>query len=90
MTKKKNYTATFKGNAIKLAEEKVNVAQAVRELGISFQLIHRWKREEKEFKHNSFSGHGSPKLKDEGKEIVRLKKELREAKLEAEILKKAI
>ncbi len=88
--KKKQYTASFKRNAIKLAEEKGNVAQAARELGISFQLIHRWKREAQEFKHNSFPGHGSPKLTDEGKEIARLKKELREAKLEAEILKKAI
>ena len=89
-SKKKKYTPIFKRNAIKLAEDKGNVAQAARELGINFQLIHRWKREQEKFKNNSFPGHGSPKLTDEGKEIARLKKELREAKLEAEILKKAI
>ena len=87
---KKSYTATFKRNAIKLAAEQGNVAQAARELGSGAGMLHRWKREAQEFKHNSFPGHGSPKLTDEGKEIARLKKELREAKLEAEILKKAI
>ena len=88
--KKKTYTASFKRNAIKLADNKGNVAQAARELGISFQLIHRWKKEQDKYQHNSFPGHGSRKLTDEGREISRLKKELREAKLEAEILKKAI
>ena len=53
-------------------------------------MIHRWKKEEEQYKHNSFPGHGKAKLTDEGREIVRLKKDLRDAKMEAEILKKAI
>ena len=40
--------------------------------------------------HNSFLGHGKAKLTDEQREITRLKKDLRDAKMEAEILKKAI
>ena len=48
------------------------------------------KNEQDEFKHNSFPGHGKAKLTDEGREIARLKKELHYAKMEAEILKKAI
>jgi transposase len=75
---------------VKLSEEKGNVAKAAREFGIGAQLIHRWKKEQEEFKHNSFPGHGKAKLTDEGREIARLKKELRDAKMEAEILKKAI
>ncbi|MFT6245995.1 MAG: transposase [Crocinitomicaceae bacterium] len=51
---------------------------------------YRWKKEQEEAQHNSFSGHGKAKLTDEGREIARLKKELRDAKMEAEILKKAI
>ena len=87
---KRNYTAVFKRNAVRLSEEKGNVAKAARELGIGAQLIHRWKKEQEEFKHNSFPGHGKAKLTDERREIARLKKELRDAKMEAEILKKAI
>lgn len=91
MSKKKRiYTAVYKRNAVKLSEEKGNVAKAARELGIRYQLIHRWKKEQEEFQHNSFPGHGKAKLTDEQREIARLKKELRDAKMEAEILKKAI
>jgi transposase len=53
-------------------------------------LIRRWKKEQEEFQHSSFPGHGKVKLTDEQREIARLKKELRNAKMEAEILKKAI
>ena len=87
---KRSYTAVFKGNAIKLSVEKGNVAKAARELGIGVELIHRLKKEQEEFKHNSFPGHGKAKFTDEGREIARLKKELRDAKMETEILKKAI
>jgi len=66
------------------------IAKAARELGIGAQLIHRWKKEQQEFEHSSFPGHGTAKLTDEQREIARLKKELRDAKMEAEILKKAI
>jgi transposase len=88
--KKRSYTVTFKRNAVKLSEEKGNVAKAAGELGIGAQLIHRWKKEEEEYQHNSFPDHGKAKLTDEQREIARLKKELRDAKMKTEILKKAI
>ena len=87
---RRKFTASFKLNAIKLGEEKGNVAQAARELGVKPSLIHRWKREQQEFSHNSFPGHGKVKMTDEQREISELKKALREAQMEAEILKKAI
>ncbi len=51
---RRKFTASFKLNAIKLGEEKENVAQAARELGVKASLIHRWKREQQEFSHISF------------------------------------
>lgn len=87
---RRKFTANFKLNAIKLGEEKRNVAQAARELGVKASLIHRWKREQQEFTHNSFPGHGKVKMTDEQREIAELKKALGEAKMETEILKKAI
>lgn len=89
MTRRK-FTSNFKLNAIKLGEEKQSVAQAARELGIKASLIHRWKREQQEFSDNSFPGHGNVKQTDEQREISELKKALRVAKMETEILKKAI
>lgn len=53
MTRRK-FTSNFKLNAIKLSEEKQNVAQAARELGIKASLLHRCKREQQEFSHNSY------------------------------------
>ncbi|NRA13160.1 MAG: transposase [Crocinitomicaceae bacterium] len=55
---------------MKLSEEKENVAKAARELGIGAQLIHRWKKEQEEFKHNSFPDHGKAKLTDEERKLV--------------------
>ena len=73
-----------------MGEEKQNIAQAARELGVKASLIHRWKREQQEFTHNSFPGRGKVKMTDDQREIARLKKALREANLETQILKKAI
>ncbi|MBL4625583.1 MAG: transposase [Flavobacteriales bacterium] len=59
---RRKFTSSFKLHAIKLGEEKQNIAQAGRELGVKASLIHRWKREQQEFTHNSFPGHGKVKI----------------------------
>ena len=64
--------------------------EVAEELGVRTELISRWKREYSQFKEGSFSGHGNPNLTDEQKEIARLRKELLEAQLERDILKKAV
>ena len=60
------------------------------ELGIRAELVRRWKREHDQYQEGSFSGHGNQNMTDEQKEILRLRKELREAQLERDILKKAV
>jgi len=50
----------------------------------------RWKREKEQYSHKSFPGYGKPKMTDQVREIARLKKALKDAQLETEILKKAI
>ncbi len=60
------------------------------ELGIGPDLVRRWRRELEKYNEGSFSGKGVPNMTPEQREISRLKKELADAKLEAEILKKAI
>ena len=88
--RRRKYTTPYKEKAIALSEEKNNVAAAARELGIGAPMIHRWKKEKKEYAHNSFPGHGSAKMTDQERKIARLEKALKDAQLETEILKKAI
>lgn len=66
------------------------VKEVATELGIRDELLRRWRREFNQYGKGSFSGHGNANLTPEQKEISRLKKELRDAQLERDILKKAI
>ena len=59
-------------------------------LAIDKGLLYRWRKELKKYEGNSFSGHGTPKMTDLEREVARLRKELRDIKMEREILKKAI
>lgn len=64
--------------------------EVAQELGIRAELVRRWKREHEQYQEGSFSGHGNANLTTEQKEIAKLKKELKEAQLERDILKKAV
>lgn len=92
MKTKRYYSKDFKLQSIAMAEERENVAQAARELDIRSDMLRRWIREYNEKKVDAFKGTGNlPKPKDRKlSEIQRLKKELREVKLERDILKKAV
>ena len=64
--------------------------EVAEELGIRAELVRRWKREHEQYREGSFSGHGNANMTSEQKEIAKLRKELREAQLERDILKKAV
>jgi len=87
---KRNYSPEFKQKAVELSYARGNVLQVCKELDIPNSVLHRWRREQHTYGKNSFPGHGHAKLTDDQKEIVRLKKQLREAELERDILKKAV
>lgn len=53
-------------------------------------MLCRWRKELQDYGKNRFYGSGKPKMTDEEKEILRLKKELKETELERDILKKTI
>lgn len=75
-----------------MAEERENVAQATRELDIRSDMLRSWMKEYNEKKMDAFKGIGhATKPKDKKlSELQALKKELREVKLERDILKKAV
>lgn len=85
--KRRKFTREFKLAAVnKVVVQGLSVAEVARDLGVSDNLIHNWKR--------AFEEDGTLKAKDEGSssveaELKRLREENRQLKMERDILKKA-
>ena len=91
MTKERTfYDREFKQKAVELSFARGNAKEIAEELGIGPELLYRWRREYQRYENNSFPGKGKPKMTDLEREIARLRKELRDAKMERDILKKAV
>ena len=88
--KRKTYDTTFKRQAVELSKGRKNLSELARELGIQPQQLYSWRKELQEFGEGSFPGNGNLKHSPEQKQIHELKKELRDIKIEHEILKKAV
>lgn len=88
--KRTSYIKDFKIKAVELSEVRGNVQEVARELGVRAELIYRWRREFQNKPDLAFSGRGVKQLTEEQKELERLRKELKDTKLENEILKKAV
>ena len=76
--------------AVELVESGKPSSEVANDLGFRTDLIRRWRREFKNNQSGCFSGNGNMNLTIEQKENAQLKKELRETKLERDILKKAV
>ena len=86
----KHYTLEFKEKAVELSHAKGSVKQVWEDLDVFSSVLYRWRKELKDYGKIGFLGGGKPKMTDEEKEIARLKKVLKEAELDHDILKKAI
>jgi len=73
----RKYDDEFKQQAVRKILDGQSVASVSRELGVAESLLHKWKRA----KINSSS--------DLEKEVLELKKKLREVEMERDILRKA-
>ena len=71
-------------------EEGVTVKSVAERFDISDAMLYNWRSKYLKYKDDSFSGHGNKTMTAEQRENARLKKELKEAQLERDILKKAI
>ncbi len=87
---RQKYDREFKKKAVELSIARSNAREAAEELDIRPGLLYRWRREYDKFEKNSFPGYRQPKITDVEQENVRLKKELRDARMERDILKKAV
>ena len=86
--KRRQYTAEFKKEAVELiVRHGYTVSQAARSLGISRNMLDRWRREYREKESAAFPGTGHQTAELE--ELKQLREENRRLRLEKEILKKA-
>lgn len=80
------YTAEQKEQALALAEELGNLAEAGRQLGLNSTTLYRWKDQAVKKKKRAAS---KPKETAEQRRIRELERELRAVKQERDFLKKA-
>jgi len=86
---RRTYTREFKIEAAKLSYNSDKPVEEIAEnLGVSQSSLNRWRREYRVDPDQAFPGNGQQKERDA--EVARLKKELKQAQQENEILKKAV
>ena len=90
MTKRKTFDKEFKTMIVQLMESGQKVSVLAEEYGLINTVMYRWRREFKDATRPAFSGNGNVALTEHEKEVVQLKKALKEAQLERDILKKAL
>lgn len=80
----KQYTKEFKEEAVALViEQSYSIAQAAESLGIKTSLLYKWKEK------IEAEQEGQDMTDNEREELKRLRKEVKELRMEKEILKKA-
>ena len=81
--KNKSYSKAFKEEAVALiTEQGYSVAEAAKAVGIRTNQLYRWKQEQEALKSDSMLS------ADDKAELVRLRKEVKQLRMEKEILKK--
>ena len=88
---RRKYDPDFKRNAVQLTEEPARTVAGVAEnLGISQDLLFRWRREQRVNGELAFPGNGREALTSQQQKIRGLEKRLKNAEMERDILKKAM
>lgn len=87
---RKIYDTAFKVKAVELSNERSNITELARELGIRVTMLYKWRKDYEKFGATSFPGKGTLKQTPEQKIISELEAKLKDAELERDILKKAV
>ena len=93
-TTRREYTAEFKQNAVRLITENgLSVAQVARDLGVNENMLHRWKQQLGKQACGDVDGDDVDSVEmsqSEKAELKRLRREILVLRQEQEILKKAV
>ena len=87
-TIRKIYDTAFKLKAVELSNERSNITELARELGIRVTMLYKWRKDYEKFGIGSFPGKGILKQTPEQKIIRDLEGKLKDAELERDIYKK--
>ena len=88
---RRKYDSDFKRNAVVLTDEPGRTISSVADnLGISKDLLYRWRRELRAKDDIAFPGNGREALTIQQQKIRGLEKKLKDAEMERDILKKAM
>jgi transposase len=88
---RRKYTKEEKLEIVKLSmEDHISIESLAKRYAVHMNSIYKWRSEYTKFDSAAFPGNGNPILTDHEKEVLALKKQLREVELEKEILKKAL
>ncbi len=88
---RRRYDPDFKRNAVQLTDDPGRSVQDVADsLGISKDLLYKWRREFRAKEELAFPGNGREALTEQEKKIRDLEKKLKDAEMERDILKKAV
>lgn len=88
--KRKTYTKDFKQETVKLIiEQNQSPSDVSRSLGINLSSVNRWVTQYRNDSEKAFPGNGKQNLTSEQQRIKALEAEVRQLKMEKEILKKA-
>lgn len=90
MKKRRKFDREYKQMVVELANTREDISALAAEMDLRPDLIYRWRREALANLGASFPGQGNKTMTEEQKEIARLKKALRDAEIERDILKKAV
>ena len=91
MRKRKTYSEEFKRETVELCYNSDKTCKDIADdLGIDYNNLIRWRKEYKNKGDLAFPGKGKQKLTSEQEKIKQLEAELRETKIERDILKKAV
>ena len=81
------YSQAYKQRAVELSKQRGNATEIASELGIRVSMLYKW---QKMYEQDKLSNRTIKEKSKEEQEINRLRKALQEARIERDILKKAV
>lgn len=87
---RRTFSKEFKEMIVSLKESGISTKKISKDYDIDRSTVSRWVRESRDPQRPSFTGRGKSRLTEEQKRIKELEKACASAKMERDILKKAI